>query len=224
MVVNYNNGKIYKIHSYVTDKIYIGSTCQKLSVRFASHKAKFKRGLQMSTSKQIFEKDIYCMIELIEKFPSKCKEELNRREGYWIKKEKECVNKLVAGRTKKEYLEENKDKIAANKKIYHKKNIDKLTVKYKQYYKDNKESIIKKRSDYYKDNKQTVALRAVTYRIKNKDKIANYRKEHAIKNKVRLALQRQVQITCDNCGIETNKAHISRHMKTKKCLSFKAAN
>ena len=38
---NYNLGKIYKLISNQTDKIYVGSTAQTLSKRFMNHKKSF---------------------------------------------------------------------------------------------------------------------------------------------------------------------------------------
>ena len=60
-MVNYENGKIYKIESYLGDKIYIGSTSkQYLSQRMDTHRSnykKWKKGKASSiTSFQIFEK------------------------------------------------------------------------------------------------------------------------------------------------------------------------
>ena len=43
-MVNYQNGKIYKIISSCTDKINIGSTTVKLSVRLARHRKGIKEG------------------------------------------------------------------------------------------------------------------------------------------------------------------------------------
>jgi hypothetical protein len=61
------------------------------------------------TSKILFEKYDDVRIELIEEFPCENKMELNKREGHYIRT-LECVNKLVAGRTKKEWREDNKEK------------------------------------------------------------------------------------------------------------------
>ena len=47
-----------------------------------------------------------CKIELVEQFPCSNKDELNKREGYHIRREK-CVNKFVAGRTQHERWVEN---------------------------------------------------------------------------------------------------------------------
>ena len=58
-------------------------------------------------------------IELIEKFPCKDRMELCKREGYYIRK-LDCVNKRIAGRSKKEnnklYQINNRDRIRAYKK------------------------------------------------------------------------------------------------------------
>ena len=51
-----------------------------------------------------------CKIELIEAYPCENKEELRKREGYWIKTE-DCINKNVAGRTYKEYREEHRTRL-----------------------------------------------------------------------------------------------------------------
>lgn len=42
-------------------------------------------------------------IELIEAFPCRCKDELNRREGEIIKATVDCVNRQIAGQSRKEY-------------------------------------------------------------------------------------------------------------------------
>ena len=38
MVVNYNNGKIYRIINPANETVYVGSTVQTLCRRFATHK------------------------------------------------------------------------------------------------------------------------------------------------------------------------------------------
>eukprot|EP01080_Neovahlkampfia_damariscottae_P012895 gene12895-7314_t len=42
-MVNYQNGKIYKIINLTNEKCYIGSTTQKLSVRMAEHRSFYKK-------------------------------------------------------------------------------------------------------------------------------------------------------------------------------------
>ena len=50
-----------------------------------------------------------CKIELVENFPCNSKEELTKREGFYIQSN-DCVNKHIAGRTKEEYKEQTREK------------------------------------------------------------------------------------------------------------------
>lgn len=83
----YQEGKIYKIICDDFDKIYIGSTVQKLCMRLASHKSK-----QCCHSRELF-KYPNVKIELIERFPCSSKDELRIREQYHINENKnQCIN------------------------------------------------------------------------------------------------------------------------------------
>ena len=109
----YTQGKIYKLTSSQTDKVYIGSTITSLNVRFSNHKSHYKSWLKSKMDK-ITSYDLLqyedVKIELIKEFPCETKKELDREEGKLIL-ENNCVNKCVVGRTKKEYVEANKEKI-----------------------------------------------------------------------------------------------------------------
>ena len=111
MVVNYQNGKIYRI--IAGGECYIGSTTQTLSRRLAKHKChlkEYKQGKYTNmTSFPLLERDD-CVIILIENIPCNNKEELLRRERHYIET-MDCVNKVIPLRTKAEYNEDNKDKI-----------------------------------------------------------------------------------------------------------------
>ena len=115
----YIQGKIYKLTSSQTDKVYIGSTIKSLNDRFSNHKYNYKRWLKSQMDK-ITSYDLLqyedVKIELIKEFPCDTKKELEKEEGKLIL-ENNCVNKHVAGRTKKE-----------SNKIYRHKN--------KEYYKE----------------------------------------------------------------------------------------
>jgi len=110
--MDYKNGKIYCVRSHKTDLIYIGSTCQPLYKRLNVHKGHYKIWLKTGKlncySSKIYELDDKPYIELIKNYPCSCKDELRREEGQYIRSI-DCVNKNVAGRTKKEFLDENKD-------------------------------------------------------------------------------------------------------------------
>ena len=112
-MVNYQNGKIYKITSFFTDIIYIGSTCNPLYKRHHQHKYDYKSynngNYHYTTSFDII-KHGDSDIQLIELFPCNSKEELHAREAFYIK-QLDCVNKVVPLRTDKQYYEDNKEKI-----------------------------------------------------------------------------------------------------------------
>lgn len=119
MAPNYQNGKVYSIRSYKTDKIYIGSTTQSLSVRFGGHKAIRNQ----TTSKLIIlQGDAY--IELIELYSCNSKEELHKKEGEHIRANINIVvNKYIAGRTDLEYKQSEKG--IARQKEYRLENAEK---------------------------------------------------------------------------------------------------
>ena len=162
-MTNYQNGKIYKIESLIGDCVYYGSTVQKyLSDRLSGHRYGMKNNKQCSSSKVLQYED--AQIYLVELYPCNSKNELHMREGYYIK-HNECVNKMVAGRTSKQYKLDNSDYIKKQNKIYYDNNKEKNKQYRKQYNIDNKE----KNKQY---NKQ--------YRIDNIKKIKNHKNKQYI--------------------------------------------
>jgi hypothetical protein len=106
---SYENGKIYRIWSLDTDKIYIGNTCDTLSNRFCFHKYAYKywkNGNGVYTSVfNLF--DLVgvdnCKIELEHNFACESKTKLNREEGRIQRLYKDIiVNERESGRTLKE--------------------------------------------------------------------------------------------------------------------------
>lgn len=161
MVVDYQQGKIYCLRSHQTDDIYIGSTTQPLSVRMAGHRRKCKhwkegKGHYVS-SYELLEYDD-CYIELIEKCPCDCRMELERREGQLIR-EMDCINKRVAGRTKKEYTEENREMVLQRKKEEYQRNKERYRQRKKEYYQENKEHITQQKKEYNETNKEKIRER-----------------------------------------------------------------
>jgi len=151
---DYTNGKIYKLFSYDNDLVYIGSTTQKLSERLSKHK-----GMRnTSSSKILFENSANVKIELIEKFPCDCKEELIKREGYLIR-EIDCVNKRIENRTEKERYEDNRKEILGKKKEYYEENKAQIKEHQKEYYKENKEEILEHQKEYREQNKAHIKER-----------------------------------------------------------------
>jgi hypothetical protein len=114
---NYQDSKIYKLVG--NGKVYVGSTTQALCKRKTAHISDFK--LHNNCSSREIVTDAAHYIELIEYFPCNTKEELHKRERYYIE-QIDCVNKCIPGRTNQEYYEANKDKI----KVYQAANKDKI--------------------------------------------------------------------------------------------------
>jgi len=112
--LDYQNGKIYVIRSYKTDLVYVGSTTQQLCQRMSNHRKNYKLWLKnkcnfMTAYKMLEYDDAY--IELLEKYPCNNKNELERKEGEYIRNIGKAVNKIIAGRTDAEYKKDNRDKI-----------------------------------------------------------------------------------------------------------------
>ncbi len=95
------NGKIYCLKSTQTDKIYIGSTKQKLIDRFYKHKSDYKNKKE-NEKKSSFEITQYddCYVEIIREVICS-KKQLLQLEGEEILKHDNCINKIIAGSVKK---------------------------------------------------------------------------------------------------------------------------
>ena len=195
---DYSQGKIYCLRSYETDDIYIGSTTLSLAIRKGQHKIDYKSYLNNKkyfvTSFNIIKYDD-CYIELIEEYSCENKQQLERKEGEYIRN-RDCVNKNIAGRSNKEYREDNKDKKAEYQTEYYQKNKNKI-------------------AEYYQKNKEKAAEKNAEYRQKNKNKIAEKNAEYRQKNKNKIAEKNTEKITCE-CGSVVTKVYLSKHTKTKK--------
>jgi len=147
MPVDYQKGKIYKIIS--EDKIYIGSTVEKLCSRFGGHKSKYKgylKGIGEYTTSFELIKNNDCKIILIELYPCNSKEELLMREQYWIETIK-CINK------RKSYINEEE------KKNYYINNKDYFFKKNKENYYNKRDERLKYSKDYRDKNKEEISLK-----------------------------------------------------------------
>ena len=186
---DYSKGKVYKLVSNQTDKIYIGSTVQPLYKRCFQHKCTYTRYLNGKyhyvTSFEIVKYDD-CEIILIEECPCENVEQLRARERHFIEL-LDCVNKRIPGRNKKEYYEDNKEKVLERRKKYYEDNKEKLLECHKKYYEDNKEKIADQNAGYYQANKEKIAEKftcecGVTIRKDSKSK-----HERSIKHQTFLA-------------------------------------
>ena len=79
---DFKNSKIYKLWCHETDEIYIGSTTQILSQRLSGHKTPSNK----CNSKILFAKSNNVKIELLQSYPCENKDQLNKKEGEYIRK------------------------------------------------------------------------------------------------------------------------------------------
>ena len=168
-MVDYKNGKVYKILNTITDDVYVGSTCQSLSKRMANH-----RGSINSNSKghrQLYEKmkklgvgNFY--IELIEECPCDNIEQLNAAEGKYIR-ELSTLNQRVEGRSRTQYEKDRKEQKVAYDKEYYQTNMETKKEMSKLYYQENRECIKEKRKIYFQE-KHTCLICGGRYTISHK--------------------------------------------------------
>jgi group I intron endonuclease len=227
--LDYKNGKIYVIRNHINEKVYVGATTQSLSKRFGEHKRDYKRDYNYKIYKAFLEYGIdKFYIELVENYPCENKEQLNAREGYYIRQfdsYNNGYNGQIEGRTIKEYYNENKAHILQNKKEYYEDNKDKI----KQYREENKDKI----KQYYEENKGKIKEYKKEYRQRNIDKIKQYYEDNKDKikqyyednkDKIKQYYQKNKdeineKITCE-CGVELTKQNLSRHTKSKKHQNY----
>jgi hypothetical protein len=128
---DYLNGKIYKIGSKATDKIYIGSTTGSLDCRFYRHKQDYCLYINNLGSK-IYSAELFdevgveqCYIELICEYPCENAHELACEEGrHQMLNLYKIVNKNIAGRTIKQYYQDKRETILNQKREYYKNNCE----------------------------------------------------------------------------------------------------
>ena len=237
-IVDYEclNGKIYLVKcKYNKDLIYAGSTKKTLEERMWNH-----RGTTKKQATSLY--DVVCgdwdnwYIELYENYPCYNKYQLRRREGEVIK-QIATINKVIAGRTRKEHYQDNREKIIEQNKEYYQNNRDNMLEKMKDHYQDNREKIIEQNKKYYQNNKDEILEQKKVYSQNNRDKIAekdkkyyqNNRddlleksKEYYHNNRDEINEKRAEKITCNICGSISTKSHLKRHQRSKKCKSVQS--
>jgi hypothetical protein len=159
-MVNYQQGKIYRIVDNTNNNMYIGSTCKKLlSQRLAAHISDYKCFLNGKrsyiTSFEIVKNNNYAIV-LLEAYPCNSRDELLAKERFYIETNN-CVNKIIPGRTDKEYRENNKDIILKYQKNFYENHKEQVKERRKLYSEKNKEAISKQKANYYQLKKQQVA-------------------------------------------------------------------
>ena len=193
-MVNYEDGKIYKIVCDSTQDTYYGSTTMPLYKRKSVHKDRAKVEGHYTSSK-IINGGNWRMV-LIETYPCKTKEELFAREQYYIENF-QCVNKNIPKHT----VESKKAKQAEC---------------HKKWREENREYNLQKKKEYHHANKEAIAEKKKVYRENNKEAIAEKKKEAYITDKENGKCE---PTTCE-CGGSYSFRNRSRHLKTKRHQDF----
>ena len=186
----YNDGKIYKITSDHTNRIYIGSTTKNLNDRITKHKCYYNKWKDNKTRPYCSSYVLYNLgdikYELLELYKCNNKKELLERETYYIKqnynlvvnKNKPTLSDEEKIEWQKEYYVKNKEKIDKQSKEYYEKNkeyskeyYEKNKEYYKERYEKNKQQINEYKKEYYAKNKERIYQQQKEYRAKNKERI-----------------------------------------------------
>lgn len=177
----YERGKIYQIIA-PDGTIYIGSTISTLVCRFGNHRRAYtswKKGRErLTTVFEMFEAHGVenCKIELIESYPCVSKRELERREGEIIK-QRDCINKVVAGRTSEEYRIDNKDELKEKFKTFYEENREEQIERVKQYYIEHSDQVKARAKKYVQEHPEETRERKRLYRLNNPEKIREQKRK-----------------------------------------------
>ena len=165
-MTNYSKGQIYLLSH--NEFYYVGSTTKSLKERLKKHQKDFRsyyNGKRKTTisSFLILDKCFDCKIETLQKYECKTRKELTKKEGEFIRLYKDkygdkCVNKVIAGRTDKEYYNDNKKHIDNYQQNYRNDNNFSINKKAREKYNLDKDKYKNQRSEYrntieYKENK-----------------------------------------------------------------------
>jgi hypothetical protein len=163
--INYQKACIYEIvckDVNITER-YVGSTTN-LIKRRGAHKSNCNNEKRKNYNTFVYqfirangEWENWDVVLIEQVIDCKDKENLHKRERYYIEEKKAELNKCIPLQTRKEYREENKEVIAERKK---------------EYRENNKDKIAKHRKEFREENKEVIAERKKEYRENNKDKIA----------------------------------------------------
>lgn len=189
---------IYKLFNSISDKFYIGSTCNAIRKRVSQHKTEFKKWINNDkkgkyySSYAIYEEDVknvkWVKLHTEEiTYESNIERDRKKRgiEAKFIKKlKKECGDRCV------------------NKNVP-------FEGGYKQYQKEWRQSHKKEIKEYQKE-------------YQKKDKCKQYQKQFQKKyyraNREVIKQKCEIKIKCPHCNSIVRKSNISYHKKTKKCM------
>ena len=234
IMVNYNEGKIYKLLNTENDEVYIGSTTLPLHKRLYYHRKNSRLGHSSRVYNHMRELGVdKFYIELIEDFPCTNNSMLEAREGVFIR-EIGTLNMRIEGRSRQEWAQDNAQRIKEQRAKHHIENKQRLNEISAKYQKDHKEEISKQRAEFRRKNKDKLKEANAKYRAENAQKIKEQKAKYQIENKQRLneisakyykehkeelnkkhRAYASVKIMCE-CGCEIRRDSLTKHKKTQK--------
>ena len=143
-------GRIYKITSPNTEKVYVGSTTGTLHKRFIDHRSDYKgfcKGISGKAHTRSFDVIEHgdAQITLIYEGIFNTKAELYRLEGETMQSIENCCNKMIMGRTRREYRDEyavnNRDFIKEHKHVSYEKHRESTLTRVNAYTERNRDII-----------------------------------------------------------------------------------
>jgi len=197
-MVNYSDGKIYRIVNTENETIYIGSTCQALSRRLATHKHRGNGN----------------KIVLVKECPCENNEQLRREEQLCIEEHEGLVNEVRAYRTE----EQKKEQFRERQRKYYEANREKLIESKRKYTEANREKVRERDRKYNEANREKRIEYQRKYNEANREKrIENHRKYNEL-NREKIREQQLEKITCEHCGSRVSRVCIARHQRSRKCV------
>ena len=230
-MVNYSDGKIYRIVNTENETVYIGSTCQALSRRLATHK---HRG---NGNKIVLVKECPCENnEQLRREEQLCIEEheglVNERRAYQTEEQKkEKARKYYESNREKmiesqrKYYEANREKSIEKARKYNEANREKVREGQRKYYESNREKLIESKRKYNEANREKVIERQRKYNEANREKSIEYQRKYYEANREKMIEKarkyneaNREKITCEHCGSIVSRACIARHQGSRKCV------
>ena len=214
----YQNGKIYKVVDVGYNKTYYGSTIEPLCKRIGKHRGHYKEH-NKGTEGRVSVYDIFdefgvenWKIELVELYPCNSITELKRREGEIIKAN-DCVNKLIAGRTLKEWVDENRTRLNQKRNERRQANPTPFLERGRRFYRENREKILEEKKLYHLKNRETRLEKQQEYYYKDQSRILEQKKEYYKLKKEAINEKHKEKTLCDVCNCYIRKFDMSTHVK-----------
>jgi hypothetical protein len=196
---DYSKGIVYAL--VADDKVYIGSTTQRIKKRIGGHKKQAINPQKHGSSKEIVLNPTFTYV-IVETCPCDSKGELLIRERYWIEN----------------YAIQNPGFTVVNLKVRLNPSREEIVELRKAYYEANKRTELERRKARYEANKRTELERRKAYYEANKRTELELRKAWYEANKDKISQRRAERVSCDVCGKEVSRGNLTRHKKSSTCI------